>query len=266
MQDDKLQRIKTAAAKIFSENGYAETRVAEIAAEAGVSPGTIYNFFRGKKELFDSINLPELETLRPELEKKRLYILKAALSLFGHAGYDGVTMDDIAKQAGLSRATLYQHFKNKEELFTAIIQESKTMAVFRDPLFRDYKGDLSYVVEKIGREFLGMFDEPDRLNLLRMIICESPRFPEIGQLLYREAISRGIVKVAAYLEKLKETGELREIDSMLAARILFGILQSFVVIDKLINPSGRDFTEEEIVSGVVDIFLNGVKKRYNLPH
>lgn len=263
MQDDKLQKIKTAAVKIFSENGYAESKVADIAAEADVSPGTIYNFFKSKRELFDSLNLPELESLRPELEKKRLYILKVALSLFGHAGYNGVTMEDIARQAGLSRATLYQHFKNKEELFTAIIQESKTMAVIKDSLFRDDKGDLGYVVEKIGRQFMRMFDEPDRLNLLRMIISESPRFPEIGQLLYKEAISSGTVKVAAYLEKLKETGELRDIDSMLAARTFFGMLQSFVVTDRLIDPSGGNFTEEEIVSGVVDIFLNGVKKRHH---
>jgi len=260
MQNDKIERIRRAALKIFSEQGYAEARMADIAAGAGVSPGTVYRYYKSKKELFDSLNVPELALLKPGFQKKRQEILKAALALFGQAGYSGTTMDDIASRMGFSKAALYQYFKNKEELFTALIQESGMMSLVTGISVQGPAEDFTSTMEKIGSGFMEMYRERGRLDLLRTVICESPRFPEAGRLLYEQAINRGAGRVAGYLGEMKETGELREINPKLAARAFLGMLLSFVLVDSLINAGEREFSEKEIVKGAVEIFLNGAKR------
>ena len=71
-QQDKLKKIKETAVKIFLQKGYKETKIADIAKLAGISPGTIYIYFKNKKQLFDSLNIPEVEQLRPKYDEKNL--------------------------------------------------------------------------------------------------------------------------------------------------------------------------------------------------
>lgn len=256
MENDKLTKILEAAKAHFTEKGFAEAKVSDIAKAAGVSTGTIYNYFNNKRELFDSLGLPELETLRPEYEQKRHDILQNALKLFGQKGYTRTTMDDIAIQLGVSKAALYQYFSSKEEIFTSLVQESDIRSLLVNLTKKNTNSDYISSIQEVGFEFLSMYSEPDKLNLLRAIICESHQFPELGQLIYKGTIDDAHSKVAKYLENSEG---LREINSKFAARAFLGMLLSFVVVDKLINTSDDEFTQTEIVSGVVDIFLNGVK-------
>lgn len=256
MENDKLTKILAAARVHFTEKGFAEAKISDIAKAAGVSTGTIYNYFNNKRELFDSLGLPELETLRPEFEHKRQDILQNALMLFGQKGYTRTTMDDIALQLGVSKSALYQYFNSKEEIFSSLVQESDIRSLLSS-LTQIDTSDYASSIQEIGFEFLSMYSEPEKLNLLRAIICESPQFPELGQLIYKGTIDDAHNKVASYLESSEG---IREINSKFAARAFLGMLLSFVVVDKLINTSDDEFTQAEIVSGVVDIFLNGIKR------
>ncbi len=76
------------------------------------------------KELFDSLNVPEMLLVRPEYERKRAETLKAALVLFGEKGFEGTTMDEIANSVGISKATLYLYFDSKEDMFSQVLSES----------------------------------------------------------------------------------------------------------------------------------------------
>lgn len=253
---DKQKKIKEAAKAVFIEKGYSETKMSEIAAKASISVGTIYNYYKNKKDLFDSLELPELEAYRPEYEQRKQEILNASLKLFGEKGFSRTTMDDIASAKGLTKAALYQYFNSKEEILSSIVQKSDVRSLLFNLDNQAALGKGNSFIKEIGHEFLSMYSEPEKLNLLRIIICESSQFPELGQLIYKETIADAHHKVASYLEKINKSNG---INSKFAAKTFLGMLLSFVVVDRLINNSSEEYSQEEIVTGVVDIFLNGIK-------
>lgn len=65
--------------------------------------------------------MPFTNLKEQEKEQRRSYILDAAEKLFFPMGYDNVSMDDIANEIGLNKATIYLYFKNKESLFFAVV-------------------------------------------------------------------------------------------------------------------------------------------------
>ena len=65
--------------------------------------------------------MPFTNLREQEKEQRRNYILDAAEKMFFSRGYDNVSMDDIAGEIGLNKATLYIYFKNKESLFFAVV-------------------------------------------------------------------------------------------------------------------------------------------------
>jgi TetR/AcrR family transcriptional regulator len=67
------------------------------------------------------IELGIKEIKEQEKEQRRNYILDAAEKLFFSRGYDNVSMDDIANEVELNKATLYLYFKNKESLFFTVV-------------------------------------------------------------------------------------------------------------------------------------------------
>lgn len=257
MNDNKLERINNVAKELFIKKGYLETKMSEIAHEANLSVGTLYKYYKSKKELFNYLGIPEKESFRPEFEKKKQDIIKIALKLFGEKGFSRTTMDDISRQLGLSKAALYQYFSSKEELLLSIAKESEMHSLLTNLSELNSIVEHTNSIEEIGFEFLAMYNQPEKINLLRTIICESPHFPELGRLVYKETIEDAFNKIAMYLQKTNITEEL---NSKFAARAFLGMFLSFVIIDKLINNTEGEFSEEEIVSGVVDIFLHGIRK------
>lgn len=256
MLNNKIERINLFAKDIFMKKGYTETRMTDIAINAEVSVGTIYRYYKNKKELFDSLEIPEKESFRPIFEMKKQEILSNALKLFGEKGYSRATMDDISKEIGLSKASLYQYFTSKEEMLLSVVKNSEMHSLISNLPVTNSKKQGVNSIEEIGFEFLNMYNQPAKINLLKTIICESSNFPELGQLVYKNTIEDAFNKVAKVLES---TMSNKIVNPKFAARAFLGMLLSFVIVDKLINNSDSSFSHEEIVNGVVDIFLNGIK-------
>lgn len=124
MESDVREKILETARCIFLKEGYKGTTINSIARAAGISPSTIYLHFNGKKDLFENLDISEEEALQDAYNANRTSILQTALILFGEHGYDGVSMDMLARESGYSKATLYQYFKDKEELYSAVMQET----------------------------------------------------------------------------------------------------------------------------------------------
>ncbi len=259
MKNNKYQKIRKSAFEVFSHKGYRETKIADIAQKSGVSPATIYKYFKNKKAIFESIDHPELKALRPNYREKQKEILKAALTVFGRKGFFGTSMEDIASICGISKAALYQYYNSKEEIFCAAVQQDTMLSGLDNLLLINTDQCPAEVLKKLADDYLKAIDEQDRINLLRAIISDSRRFTEPGELLYNKVISKFYVKLAAYFDKLKADGELRDINAKFAARSFIGILMSFLIIDRLVNPSSKEFSNSEIAENTVDIFLNGMR-------
>src|ERR1043166_6930143 len=115
---------------------------------------------------------------RPE---KTEAILEAAGQLFREHGYGAVSMDQIAREAGVSKATVYAHFESKDRLFAAMVHNAcRAYAEGRLPAvteMEDVRAALTHICREIERFLLS----PKTLGIYRVIIAEGPRFPELVQ-------------------------------------------------------------------------------------
>lgn len=264
MDKNKVNKIKKAAVNVFTKKGYKETKISDIAAESEISVGTIYSYFKSKKELFESLNLPELEKVRPQYEARRMQIIKKALEVFGRNGYNAASMDSIAAECGFTKAVLYQFFKSKEDLFASIFYEPSIFQNLDDIEIEPSKADLHETLIKMGTLFMKMFEDPNRLNLTRIIIAESVRFPELGHIMHTKAIDVVAEKFSHYLNNLSETGKIQCADTKLAARSYFGMLYSFIITDRILIPSANGFSSDDIVRFASNVFQRGLSSARHL--
>lgn len=291
-QKEVRARIQAAALECFREKGYEETTVAQIARRAGLSPAALYLHFAGKRELFDSLQRPDLDFPSPRAEERRRKILRAALKIFSEKGYDASTMDDVAQAVGLSKAALYGYFPGKEQLFAAVLEnapgfvdlEALARGGLNDTIAPSdasrsqvetagagaaeaVAGDPESILRKVALGYLSMFRDPARLNLMRIILAEGGRNPAISETFARSAVERGSAFLANYLERLG-FGPKEELQQ--AAQALIGMLFSWVVLHRvMVRPEqdgpkrGPDHEEIEMAERAVRLFLHGLGRPKN---
>ncbi|MEA5581983.1 TetR/AcrR family transcriptional regulator [Nodularia harveyana UHCC-0300] len=163
-------------------------------------------------------------------------IFAGAMQEFLANGYAATTMDKVTAAAGVSKTTVYSYFQDKERLFIALIErlaQENYRAVFipQDPEFLE--GEPQIVLHRLATNILGrMSDEQEVLNLVRVIIGESGRFPLLAQ-----EFVRNIHKPALELLNQYFTAhpELQLPDPEVAARIFMGTLVHFNIIQNMLH-------------------------------
>ena len=251
----------------FLKYGYHETTIRTIARTAGISPGLIYKYFSSKQALFNSLNIPQMAARRPEQEKKRSEILSAALVLFGDRGFEGTNMDEIASAVGMSKATLYLFCVSKEDLLVQVLQES-TLNILSKSIKIDHDDEnWQEAIRQVGRSYLEIAHQPDRVALLRTVIRESAKYPEIGALYYEKGFMAACLNVVDYLQHLKKIGiiKMRNADIITAVHTYLGSLQSFVLMNSTIVGITLRVTPEDYLDMSTTFFLNGLKS-HSLPY
>jgi TetR/AcrR family transcriptional regulator, mexJK operon transcriptional repressor len=153
-------------------------------------------------------------------DRKRRAILDAATERFLRNGYLGTSMDEIAADATVSKQTVYKHFADKQRLFREIV--AMTVDEISDPNYEAVvalqdSGDVGADLRALAREQLARVMQPRLLQLRRLVIGESGRFPELGQLFYERGPGRTISALAAVFERLARRGALVLDDPLLAA-------------------------------------------------
>jgi TetR/AcrR family transcriptional regulator, mexJK operon transcriptional repressor len=146
--------------------------------------------------------------------RKRSAIVDAAITTFLQKGYVGTSMDEIAALAGVSKQTVYKHFDDKETLFSEVV--TSTVNEASDLALRD-SGDLAADLRDLARRQLALVLQPRLMQLRRLVIAESTRFPELGRTFYEQGPGRTIAALAATFERLAERGLLAVDDPELAA-------------------------------------------------
>ena len=106
-------------------------------------------------------------------------MLEAAQRLFAEAGYEAVSMDLVAKTAGVSKATLYAHFESKENLFAEILEAENGRAEDRDWIPERFEGDAEGVLRRFARGMARFFVDGRGLAVYRLFVADLHRFPEL---------------------------------------------------------------------------------------
>jgi TetR/AcrR family transcriptional repressor of mexJK operon len=151
-------------------------------------------------------------TTKNSRDDRRTAILKIARAAFLRDGYSSTSMSQIRDKVGGSKATLYNHFPSKKDLFVAVCAEEASRTL--TPLFDvgEMRGDIFTVLEKFIQRSLVLFLSDDLISFYRLIVAESPRVPEIAQMAYEVGIQPGLQRMAAYFSAAIDRGELRHTD------------------------------------------------------
>jgi AcrR family transcriptional regulator len=142
--------------------------------------------------------------------ERRQAILDAALEVFAAQGFAAARLEDVARQAGVAKGTLYLYFRDKEELFEQILRVEGeqvfghiTALAADDSLRADVI--LKQILQFIQTQILG----GNRERLMRILISEGHRFPKISELYYREIIVKGRQAIMEIARRGAARGELR---------------------------------------------------------
>jgi AcrR family transcriptional regulator len=184
-------------------------------------------------------------------------ILDGARKVFLSDGFDGASMNDIARVAGVSKGTLYVYFDSKEALFESLVRNEKQMQAEASYPYQDSEDDLEITLRKVAHGLCGMLTRPDSIAIVRMVIGVSGKFPAIGRAFYEAGPQYGREQLAAYLDRHVAAGRLRIDDTQQAASNLLHLAHSDFVKAQLFGMIDH-VTEAEItrsVENAVQVFM-----------
>lgn len=207
------------------------------------------------------MNAPSTLAERPAADgadpQKRRQILAGAREVFLAKGYEGASMDGIAKAAGVSKGTLYVYFDNKESLFEALILEEK--AGLAENLFdrTGSDGDLRDYLVRLGRRYLDVMARPAHIQSIRMVIGAVERFPEIGRTFYGAGPAVGVERLTGVFAAAVADGRLRRCDPAVAAGHYLDLCGAGLLRRLLFDVEREPDTKrrEALIEAGVDAFL-----------
>lgn len=150
-------------------------------------------------------------------------IIKAALEVFGECGLANARLQDIAERAGVSKGTIYLYFPNKEELFREMVRQTAVAAIERAEQ-ANVSGTPSHQLVAFMRGYWEFVRSPVFITLYRLVLGELHQFPDLAKFYANEVVARGQKLLSGIISRGVEAGEFREIDPMVAARMLVAII------------------------------------------
>ncbi|MGF7149227.1 AcrR family transcriptional regulator [Sphingomonas zeicaulis] len=150
-------------------------------------------------------------------------IVAVASRSFLEKGYAGTSMSAVAAEVGGSKATLWNYFPSKEDLFSAVIDRAASDFRARLSALLEPGGDLETSLRSFAASFLEKVTSPQAIALHRLVVGEVLRFPEVGRIFFERAPRKMQALLAAFLENAMDRGLLLRDDPLLAARTLVGL-------------------------------------------
>jgi AcrR family transcriptional regulator len=163
---------------------------------------------------------------RPSDEKMR-QILEGARRVFLADGFDGASMNDIARVAGVSKGTLYVYFQSKQALFEALINEEHRRTAERLSMFDEAETDVALVLKRFGNALMNFMLLPEHIALVRTVSAAAAKFPAIGRAFFEAGPQYGAERLAAYFAHQVDAGALVVDDVNLAAYQFLESIQGF---------------------------------------
>jgi AcrR family transcriptional regulator len=202
---------------------------------------------RNEREVKKGPGMP-VETYHQRIkEEKRMAAVEAAMALFLEQGYDRTSLQQVAQRAELSTGTLFKRFPTKASLFEAVVEQFwKVEIVSESPLTT---GNPRASLRKIGSDYAQRIRRPEMVSIVRLIIAEAPRFPDLGQMLIVKARGPYLARLERYLASEVKAGTLDIPDIPRASREFLAIIVGQAFWSELIMP-GCGATNEEVAKVV----------------
>lgn len=188
-------------------------------------------------------------------------ILAAAKECFLARGFEAVSMDAIARAAGVSKATVYAYFTGKEELFGAVVGREceRRFAGFSARALDPH--DVAASLFALGRRFLELILSRDAIALHRIIVGEVTRFPLLGEVFWRAGPERNLAQIEAFMRRAAAAGTLALADARCAAEQFVGLLRGESQLRQLLRlePAADAAAIDAAVAAAVATFLRAFR-------
>jgi len=191
--------------------------------------------------------------LEKSLDRKKA-IMQAAEKLFAENGFYGTEVEQIAKTAGMAKGTVYNYFTTKEEILISIIETGID--------------ELEKIMEQGVNKSLGTLDKikcgielyinhlERNMPLFKIMLTEHIQFKGEWEHRYYSKIFSRINRLERVIAEGVENGELKQVDSYVAATALTGMVD-FIVFRELFD--GKKFSTEYKIKQIIDLFLEGIE-------
>nr|WP_247881992.1 TetR/AcrR family transcriptional regulator [Brucella intermedia] len=188
---------------------------------------------------------------------KRRQILEGAQDVFLRMGFDAASMNDITREAGVSKGTIYVYFNSKEDLFVALCEH------YRHTMFSELIATLDsgfgnrQELTDFGVALVTLITSSTAIRAQRIVLGVSERKPELAARFYERGPKRSLVVMADYLRRMIESGKLKPFDADRMAYQLSDLFLSGLYRPRLFGALSEPPSAETIRSNVemaVDFF------------
>jgi AcrR family transcriptional regulator len=165
---------------------------------------------------------------RERSAERREAILAAALDEFSQAGFAAARLDDVAKRAGVAKGTIYLYFRDKESLFQELVRSMLAPVIGAIEALGSADISANLLGSQIVDLFMREIYETRRKEVIRLIMTEGRRFPQLAEFYYREVLSRALASMRELLRRSAARGEvpaaLVDFPQLVAAPALIAVM------------------------------------------
>ncbi len=204
------------------------------------------------------------EELTPRARAKRDQIREGAQRVFLQRGFAGTSTDAIASEAGVSKQTLYVYYASKEELLVDVMRHlihdnpQNRIPTVDEVSLGTYE-EVRRTLSLLARRLIADLMQPDYLALIRVVIAEIPRLPQLGPLFRSALPERVLATISAILESAQQGGVIEVADMEAASRMFVGALLTYAIYDGLlVGDEQPQPPAPERIEAVVDMFMKAI--------
>jgi AcrR family transcriptional regulator len=197
--------------------------------------------------------------VRMKSEERRAAIVRSAIHLFAEKGFRGTTTRELAAAAGITEPVLYQHFRAKSDLYSAII-EAKAGEVSGDAAGLDglaRAGDDRAFFGAMGELILRRYQDDPELS--RLLFFSSLERHELAELFFERLYSSFYGRVSGYIRRRIRQGAFRKVNPEVATRGLIGMISYHGLLTLLFPGRFSVSNPRRIADEMVSVFLNGIQ-------
>ena len=196
---------------------------------------------------------------------KREQILSGAKRMFLREGFAATSTDVIAREAGVSKRTLYAYYPSKEELFEDVLRgltvenpQARVLDFVQGVNPRD-TGELREALVGLAEKLMFTIMDPDYLALLRTIIADSHRFPQLGEIFRSTVPERGLREGGAMLQRAQQNGVIVKGDPEVMIRMFMGPLLTYALVNGLFQPESRPQPPaREKIGEIIELYMKAI--------
>ena len=164
-------------------------------------------------------------------------ILDGARAAFLESGFEGASVDEIARRAGVSKGTMYNYFPDKRSLFSAMIRrECREQARHIFQIDHAEADNVEATLRRIARAFVEFVTSPFAQRMFRITVAETLRFPELGRAFMESGPALGIRRLSQYFAFACGRGDLAIDDVELAAHQFAELCKAELFFRTLFDP------------------------------